>query len=53
MIPFGPTGPAPAAREAWTPPAVMRLPPLTELTLTTGEPIPGSGETTGGSTVVP
>jgi len=45
--------PAPATREAWQPPAVTQLAPLTQLTLETGGAIPGGGETTGGSTVIP
>ena len=49
--------PAPArprARRPWTSPVVTNLPRLTDLTLTTGAPIPGGGGTGGtGSTVVP
>ena len=33
----------PAARAAWTPPAVVELPPLTQLTLQTGIPIVDPG----------
>ncbi|HKP77105.1 MAG TPA: hypothetical protein VJT67_16355 [Longimicrobiaceae bacterium] len=43
----------PRARRAWTAPVVIDLPRLTDLTLTTGSPIPGDGGTGGtGSTVV-
>jgi len=45
---------APRARRPWTAPVVTDLPRLTDLTLTTGSPIPGDGGTGGtGSTVVP
>lgn len=41
-------------RRPWTSPVVTDLPRLTDLTLTTGTPIPGGGGTGGtGSTVVP
>jgi hypothetical protein len=41
-------------RRPWTSPVVTDLPRLTDLTLTTGAPIPGDGGTGGtGSTVVP
>ena len=44
----------PRARRPWTSPVVADLPRLTDLTLTTGSPIPGDGGTGGtGSTVVP
>ena len=41
------------ARRPWVSPAVANLPRLTDLTLTTGTPIPGSGNTGTGSTVTP
>lgn len=45
---------APRGRRPWTSPMVTDLPRLTDLTLTTGSPIPGGGGTGGtGSTVVP
>ena len=41
-------------RRPWMSPVVADLPRLTDLTLTTGTPIPGGGGTGGtGSTVVP
>lgn len=41
-------------RRPWVSPVVTDLPRLTDLTLTTGVPIPGSGDTGGtGSTVTP
>jgi hypothetical protein len=45
--------PQPKQRRTWVTPRVLDLPRLTDLTLTTGSPIPGSGDTGGGSTVVP
>jgi hypothetical protein len=51
---MNPTPSSPAApRKRWSPPLVTRLPRLTDLTLTTGDPIPGDGDVGGGSTVVP
>lgn len=44
------TAPSDAGRRAWTPPSVEDLPKLTDLTLLTGSPIPGTGGT-GGTTV--
>lgn len=41
------------ARRPWVSPVVADLPRLTDLTLTTGTPIPGSGNTGTGSTVTP
>jgi hypothetical protein len=41
-----------ASRRAWVSPVVTDLPRLTQLTLTTGTPIPG-GSGSGGSTVIP
>jgi|GEM_PF-2450792 len=46
-----PAGPK-NSRRAWVRPAVTDLPRLTQLTLTTGNPIPG-GSGSGGSTVIP
>ena len=43
---------APIARAPWIVPTVTDLPKLTELTLQTGSPIDGGGDT-GGSTVIP
>lgn len=41
-------------RRPWVSPVVSDLPRLTDLTLTTGTPIPGGGDTGGtGSTVTP
>ena len=41
-------------RRRWVSPVVTDLPRLTDLTLSTGSPIPGSGDTGGsGSTVTP
>jgi len=40
-------------RRPWVAPVVTDLPRLTDLTLTTGSPIPGSGNTGTGSTVTP
>jgi hypothetical protein len=52
--PMNPTPSNPAApRKRWSPPSVTRLPRLTDLTLTTGDGIPGDGDIGGGSTVVP
>jgi len=45
--------PKQAPRKRWSPPTVTRLPRLTDLTLTTGDGIPGDGDIGGGSTVVP
>jgi hypothetical protein len=47
--------PQPAASERlpWEMPSITSLPRLTELTLTTGAPIPGEGDIGGGSTVIP
>lgn len=43
---------APSQRAAWEPPTLEELPPLTELTLQSGPPIGGGGDTGGsGSTV--
>ena len=39
-------------RRPWSAPRVQDLPRLTELTLVTGDGIPGGGNT-GGSTVIP
>ncbi len=39
-------------RRPWIEPVVTELPPLTELTLITGSPIPGSGNTGGGGSTV-
>ena len=52
MTPCNPAAPA-ASREPWEPPAVTRLPRLTELTLATGGGLPGDGDIGGGSTVIP
>ena len=41
------------ARRPWISPVVANLPRLTDLTLTTGVPIPGMGNTGGGSVVTP
>lgn len=38
-------------RRPWIEPVLTELPPLTELTLITGSPIPGTGDVGGGSTV--
>jgi len=43
---------AQARRSAWVAPRIDRLPPLTELVLQTGAPIPGLGQTGGGGTTV-
>jgi hypothetical protein len=40
-------------RRPWVSPVVANLPRLTDLTLSTGTPIPGSGNTGTGSTVTP
>jgi len=40
-------------RRTWTPPTLEQLPKLTELTLVTGNSIPGGGDVGGGSTVFP
>ena len=44
--------PAAITRAPWIVPRVTDLPKLTELTLQTGSPIGGGGDT-GGSTVIP
>jgi hypothetical protein len=41
------------ARRPWVSPVVADLPRLTDLTLSTGTPIPGGGDTGTGSTVTP
>lgn len=41
-----------AEKRPWVPPEVRELPPLTELTLVTGAPIPGGGDTGGGGGTV-
>lgn len=41
-----------AERSPWTPPRIDELPPLTELTLATGDPIDGGGGTGGGGSTV-
>lgn len=41
------------ARRPWVSPRVADLPRMTDLTLTTGTPIPGGGNTGTGSTVTP
>lgn len=41
-----------AERSPWTPPRIDELPPLTELTLATGDPIGGDGDTGGGGSTV-
>ena len=51
--PQSPANPA-RSRRPWVSPLVADLPRLTDLTLTTGTPIPGGGDTGGGgSTVTP
>lgn len=40
------------ARSPWSPPELTELPPLTDLTLQTGEPIGGGGDTGGGGSTV-
>jgi hypothetical protein len=40
-------------RRPWVTPVVADLPRLTDLTLTTGAPIPGGGDTGGGGVVTP
>lgn len=55
-----PGGPAPPRGDdggasplrPWTPPALEELPPLTDLTLQTGDPISGGGGTGGGGSTV-
>jgi hypothetical protein len=48
------TSPPARPRRAWTRPTLTELPRLSDLTLSTGPGIPGSGGTGGGgSTVVP
>jgi hypothetical protein len=42
----------PVARHPWVPPTVTELPKLTDLTLATGSPIPGFGNTGGGGSTV-
>jgi hypothetical protein len=39
-------------RAPWVPPEVTELPPLTDLTLQTGDPIGGGGDTGGGGSSV-
>jgi hypothetical protein len=41
------------ARRPWVSPVVLNLPRLTDLTLSTGAPIPGMGNTGAGSVVTP
>jgi hypothetical protein len=38
-------------RRRWEPPTIEKLPPLTDLTLFTGDPIGGGGDTGSGTTV--
>lgn len=48
-----PQGDPPGAdRRPWTPPRLEELPPLTDLTLQTGDPISGGGDTGGGGSTV-
>ncbi|MGD8700481.1 MAG: hypothetical protein PVJ43_14385 [Gemmatimonadales bacterium] len=42
----------PRVRAPWVRPEVTELPPLTELTLQTGDPIGGGGDTGGGGSSV-
>ncbi len=44
-----PAASPPPMKRPWTPPAIHELPRLTDLTLQTGSPIPGTGGTGGGS----
>lgn len=41
-----------ARRRPWVRPALEELPPLTSLTLQSGGPIPGDGDTGGGGSTV-
>jgi hypothetical protein len=50
--PFDTSPSQPAPRRPWVKPAVADLPRLTELTLTTGPGIPGSGGPGGGGSTV-
>lgn len=45
------SSPRSSPRRPWVVPEVRELPRLTELTLQTGDPIPGGGSPGGGSTV--
>ena len=47
-----PKTPAPEGKLPWVTPEVKELPRLTDLTLQTGSPIPGSGNTGGGGSTV-
>lgn len=40
------------AREVWEKPTIVELPPLTELTLQSGEAISGQGGTSGGGSLI-
>jgi len=42
----------PVAKQPWVPPTLTELPKLTDLTLATGSPIPGFGNTGGGGSTV-
>ena len=45
-------GRAPWGKKVWVPPELVELPRLTDLTLQTGSPIDGGGDTGGGGSTV-
>ena len=51
---FGGEGPgrAPWGKKVWVPPELVELPRLTDLTLQTGSPIEGGGDTGGGGSTL-
>jgi hypothetical protein len=49
--PIASSTPERPTKHAWERPALIKLPPLTELTLQTGPGIPGSGDPPGSGTV--
>jgi hypothetical protein len=50
--PSPPDAPRAARRRPWVRPVLEELPPLTRLTLQSGGPIPGDGDTSGGGSTV-
>jgi hypothetical protein len=51
-LPSPADAPPAACRRPWVSPLLEELPPLTRLTLQSGGPIPGDGDTSGGGSTV-